>query len=840
MNSGFSEYCDLDSDGDFIEDFEETSTIPKKDWFKPASASLARLDKVKPVATVYNLGLRDPRDLQAGRGKTAPVPVASLLSELQTEPPLSTVSYQKAAWGSQNSIPELFKLAANAGTRPSRPSSAKTGSISKLPQGRKVRPQSAKDPLCPPGKKKNGSTFGVKGQKCDPSERAAKLAAPSVGGCIGWAGPPAGLCDPSSDMALNFISSANSEQQKSQMPPPPPPQSSPEPENKNNSANDDDQYSPSPSPVCLSLSLPSADVDASDDLDTGRLLEEVDRFVKTRKKKESQKMKYFRADEHSPRKTGKAPTPQHSTQQKPLHDANTSASQDQERGKTEGDGSQASVTPQLNSAEKIVDSFEPQTNSLLQEIINGNNTSSDGEVSGSRLRSELSLDLESVSEYGEAETEEPFPPSNGFDLEYLGPAHKGKKNRSHPIFLMPDKRPALHKEPRPPSSGPKPRNDLQQNASNESPLKVALKEPKREPAMKTSTQQKNATHVTRSGVQIREDCNITVDITPRNIGRKVSGKSRKAKPANYLADFEIKNELSSRPTGEEKPNSTELNPKPQITALRTKDKTVNLTSNTTTTAAAATTVSVIYDDKDNTSDKKKTRRRRGPMKEKDLVTMVSNLSLSDEDRTSEVDDASEEVDIPLQGPAGDQSGVEMVRSPSVLSRGERNYYDIARKHTKDNPPGLEEKENFITMTTKTILFDPDKPTESVVKTILDPPLAKSKEHPGRASPEKLFTRPKSASRPKSVKLSKSDLHNTTPPTHDPLPAEAKDDAKDHGEFTTSVRHQPPPEEDRPESRMGFVPMENDTDREDDPRKGKKEPGAISQRPPSGKRRPLSG
>ena len=82
-----------------------------QDWFKPASVSLARLDRVKPVATVYNLGLRDPRDLQAGRGKPAPVtattavtaasPVAAtpdLLSGLQAEPPLSTLSYQKAAW----------------------------------------------------------------------------------------------------------------------------------------------------------------------------------------------------------------------------------------------------------------------------------------------------------------------------------------------------------------------------------------------------------------------------------------------------------------------------------------------------------------------------------------------------------------------------------------------------------------------------------------------------------------------------------------------------------------------------------------------------------------------
>lgn len=69
-----------------------------QDWFRPANASLARLDKVKPVATVYNIGLRDARDLKGSRGKTTPVVTNDQLSDLQTEPPLSTVSYQKAAW----------------------------------------------------------------------------------------------------------------------------------------------------------------------------------------------------------------------------------------------------------------------------------------------------------------------------------------------------------------------------------------------------------------------------------------------------------------------------------------------------------------------------------------------------------------------------------------------------------------------------------------------------------------------------------------------------------------------------------------------------------------------
>ena len=87
-----------------------------------------------------------------------------------------------------------------------------------------------------------------------------------------------------------------------------------------------------------------------------------------------------------------------------------------------------------------------------------------------------------------------------------------------------------------------------------------------------------------------------------------------------------------------------------------------------------------------------------------------------------------------------------------------NYYDIARKQArgvKGTPSSLEEKENFITMTTKTILFDLEKPKESVVKTILDPPLPKPKERVTSVTQEKCVgSRPKVARRPPSAKLTR--------------------------------------------------------------------------------------
>ena len=92
-----------------------------------------------------------------------------------------------------------------------------------------------------------------------------------------------------------------------------------------------------------------------------------------------------------------------------------------------------------------------------------------------------------------------------------------------------------------------------------------------------------------------------------------------------------------------------------------------------------------------------------------------------------------------------------------MQTGERNYYDIARrqaKAAKGANASLEEKENFITVTTKTILFDLEKPTESVVKTILDPPLPKAKDRvtPVTAQERCVGSRPKTAGRPPSAKL----------------------------------------------------------------------------------------
>ena len=61
-------------------------------WLSSAGVSLATLDNVK--ATVYNVGLTDPRDLKALNLRDKKTRV---VTDQSAEPPLSTVSLQQTA-----------------------------------------------------------------------------------------------------------------------------------------------------------------------------------------------------------------------------------------------------------------------------------------------------------------------------------------------------------------------------------------------------------------------------------------------------------------------------------------------------------------------------------------------------------------------------------------------------------------------------------------------------------------------------------------------------------------------------------------------------------------------
>ena len=61
-------------------------------WLSSAGVSLATLDNVK--ATVYNVGLADPRDLKATNLREKK---GRATSDLSADPPLSTITLQQTA-----------------------------------------------------------------------------------------------------------------------------------------------------------------------------------------------------------------------------------------------------------------------------------------------------------------------------------------------------------------------------------------------------------------------------------------------------------------------------------------------------------------------------------------------------------------------------------------------------------------------------------------------------------------------------------------------------------------------------------------------------------------------
>ncbi|PVD22138.1 hypothetical protein C0Q70_17943 [Pomacea canaliculata] len=159
-----------------------------------------------------------------------------------------------------------------------------------------------------------------------------------------------------------------------------------------------------------------------------------------------------------------------------------------------------------------------------------------------------------------------------------------------------------------------------------------------------------------------------------------------------------------------------------------------------------------------------------------------------------------------------------------MSSEEKNYYEIGRKHCKSEVKGQDEK-NFITMTTKTILFDAEQPRESVVKHTINVPLLKKRE--------KLPSTPASyiASHPKSEKHENS-LKNVTE-----TPTVSSPGDQISSQMNSACCDSPEESKDaRPSSRLGFVAVESDADNQESAiANTEKQHVAVNQRPPSSKR-----
>ena len=394
--------------------------------------------------------------------------------------------------------------------------------------------------------------------------------------------------------------------------------------------------------------------------------------MKTQKKKESHRFKFYKADSSGAGGIGEALSSSISESQgRPLSGSDSSqpGSRQRKASVCSSDGQS-----QMNRIEEENVGDENISSAPDHKVVIDDKAEDDGRVVNGRLgaeeaslRIELGLSMEKMSK--------PLPPSNGFNLEYLGPARPDRKghhhhhhHHHHPIFLMPDDRPSAAVQPGQRAPGRRPHSAKERLSGDKDGAETkppGTPSGKNKAAVRPSSAGKSEGSVTslRSGVHIREDRNVTVNITPRNLGRKVAtGKSRKHRVQTDFSDLQVGSAL---PASGKASSSAEDVPEMTITATATRTRTQGPTGVRPATLAA--TISVVYDDDRDgqvSSDKKKESKRRGSAKEKDLVTMVSNISLSDEE------DPSCEVDIEMGEERSDGGHAEQGRSPSSLSTGE--------------------------------------------------------------------------------------------------------------------------------------------------------------------------
>ena len=267
----------------------------------------------------------------------------------------------------------------------------------------------------------------------------------------------------------------------------------------------------------------------------------------------------------------------------------------------------------------------------------------------------------------------------------------------------------------------------------------------------------NALHpLEKYSVKFSEDKNITIDITPRNLGHKVSELDTKHKKTEQERERELRLTLSvmsagqlngnsncnvkvAEPNHEVSPNFTEEIHKSQkvVDKKNTQQKTKQTcesmvhktekakcerrlasperpksalkTSSRSSTPVA--TVTVSYSDMEEVSDKKKMRKNK-KLKEKDIVTMVQQTMLSDSEEEAE-EDKKEEIT---------PDKLEPWMPTKCISEPVKNYYEISRHASAMVMPVKVEKRDLhgqVYKTTKTLEFDELKPKETSIRSVID-------------------------------------------------------------------------------------------------------------------------
>ncbi|KAL3871197.1 hypothetical protein ACJMK2_039213 [Sinanodonta woodiana] len=711
---------DYDSlvDRDRVDQCEEIRTIANKKWLSPAQVSLNHLDRIK--AKVYNFSLTDVKDLKATNiRERSPL----------TDPPLSTFSQQNA-WGSNHSIPELIKQHSEAQHK--RPGSAKYAAAkTKLPSSRKPRPQSAKEQKPPllPGERR---TFGILGAKYDPADR------PSNGvifhsATMGWVGPPAGLKYPEKQIeGSNIGYHAASSTSPSTVPNgiflpdakenlPRPPQASPismdgsdsekeleqdRPkkvfeiylsnigyENENNAnlyeadGEVDEELSPfvdehlthspvllrKPTPDAIHLSLPHmSDWNESEtEPDTERLLREAETLARTLDKKEQARKK--NADFNSPKSKDK-PENLNEIEKELRKNVHTQESSEKILSKTDSAIKMNPSHPCLVEMESYMSFLQDPDKTGVSE---NHNFSVAKKFSKSTEKAAVKFSEDKNMTFA------------------ITPRNIGRKVAELSTMSSKSSR-----------SWSSPNTEYLVDAFSASKITISSQDVSRRPPsgrqVKSSTSQQNLETVSND----KTDSFIS------------NSSSDQIYPEKSVFDSQITLKSTFAIAGESRNETRKAEKVPTCTRNHLKNARPKSPNRPTT---PITTVSVDYgleSERDEKPRKKKA--------SKDVVTMVQQISLSDDEvegvLLSDSDDSSDENFSKEDGSANLHT--------VCKSKPEKNYYEIARlaNYTvKDKDKAVTEDFSHLLKTTKTLEFDELKPKEIVVKSVIDGLLSGGKE-----------------------------------------------------------------------------------------------------------------
>lgn len=310
--------------------------------------------------------------------------------------------------------------------------------------------------------------------------------------------------------------------------------------------------------------------------------------------------------------------------------------------------------------------------------------------------------------------------------------------------------------------------------------------------------------------------NVTVDITPRNLGRKVteltSSKKTKHQNDSFIDLIEVKSRIEPvlqagkaymSPRKVQPPNrppsgklrttqSSQAQKKPSLAGKQNNNNNIGtdtsaacsrIQSNRPKSAPINRAVSpvtiVTVDYGEETSEKpkpgmdensskleSKPRKKRAKSKE-EVVTMMQKIGLTEGGLLEELENdlkgqkekavKDDDSRITSDNFAKFNSNTGVLTATVCKSVGEKNYYEIARHSSMSNKEdNKEEDTSHVYKTTKTIEFDELEPKELSVKSVIDPALLSTKEKEKflqSAVDNREATRGRPLSRPSSANVS---------------------------------------------------------------------------------------